>query len=102
MQVCDCEKVGGVTIVAVVMVAIDIVDAMLTVVVTVTVVVVTVVAIAFVVIQRIRRSSLAPPQSIHLVVVSAVVVVIIRSSPCRHRNCHNQHSHLSRFEKHFC
>ena len=44
MQVCDCEKVGGVTIVAVVMVAIDIVDAMLTVVVTVTVVVLTVVA----------------------------------------------------------
>ena len=49
MQVCDCEKVGGVTIVAVVMVAIDIVDAMLTVVVTVTVVVLTVVAIVVII-----------------------------------------------------
>ena len=49
MQVCDCEKVGGVTIVAVVMVAIDIVDAMLTVVVTVTVVVLTAVAIVVII-----------------------------------------------------
>ena len=44
MQVCDCGKVDGVNIVAVAIVAIDIVDAMLTVVVTVTVVVLTVVA----------------------------------------------------------
>ena len=45
MQVCDCGKVGGVNIVAVAIIAIDIVDAMLTVVVTVTVVVLTVVII---------------------------------------------------------
>ena len=49
MQVCDCEKVVGATIVAVAIVAIDVVDAMLTVVVAVTVVVLTVVAIVVII-----------------------------------------------------